>query len=56
MIIFIDQDQVLADFEGQFLKVLRQKHPELPYVPLKQRTTHKLREQYVPFMAKGSEK
>jgi len=48
MIVLVDQDQVMADFEGQFLNVLRQRHPELPYVPLEQRTTHKLREQYVP--------
>ncbi len=48
MIIHVDLDSVAADFEAGFLRRLREKHPDLPYIPLEDRTTFKLREQYVP--------
>jgi len=48
MIIDVDMDSVTADFEAGFLKKLREKYPDLPFIPLEQRTTFKLREQYVP--------
>jgi len=48
MIVLVDMDSVLADFEAGFLARLREKHPELPSIPLGQRVTFKVREQYVP--------
>jgi 5'-nucleotidase len=46
MIILIDQDGVLADFEGEFLDEWKIKYPDLNYIPLEERTTFKLSDQY----------
>lgn len=46
MIYLLDLDEVLADFEGGFLKTFRQRHPELPFIPLEERTTTRIPEQY----------
>jgi len=48
MIILVDQGQVLADIEGQFLKILRERYPNLSYVPVEERNTFKLEDQYPP--------
>jgi len=46
MIILVDMDDVLADFDGHFLKLWRRKHPNEFYVPLEQMRAYKLRESY----------
>lgn len=45
-IILVDQDGVLADFEGGFLRLWRERHPDLPYVPLVDRRTFLIEDQY----------
>lgn len=37
MIILVDQDQTIADFEGRFLQLWRRRYPERPFIPLKER-------------------
>jgi 5'-nucleotidase len=46
MRILVDMDGVIADFEGGFLKSWRAVHPENPFVPIEQRITFYLVEQY----------
>lgn len=46
MIILVDMDDVLADFEGEFLDRWRKQYPDKPYVPLEERTTFFLDQQY----------
>lgn len=46
MLILVDQDGVLADFEVAFLGEYQRRHPELPYVPVEERTTFYVKEQY----------
>jgi 5'-nucleotidase len=40
MIILVDQDDVIADFNGYFLTLWRQKYPNLPYVPNEERKSY----------------
>lgn len=46
MRILIDMDDVLADFDGEFLKRWRERHPEKMYVPLEERKTFYVKESY----------
>jgi len=46
MIILIDQDGPLADFEGGFLREWKSKFPELPYIPLQNRRYFYIRDDY----------
>jgi len=48
MIILVDLDDVLADFETGFLDNWRKKHSDKPYIPLEERTVFKLDNQYPP--------
>jgi len=45
-IILVDQDGVLADFEGEFLRRWQKKYPDLPYVPYEQRSSFYLYDDY----------
>ena len=44
--VLLDLDQVLADFEGHFLKEFRKKYPDEPSVELDDREGFWLRDQY----------
>ena len=44
--ILVDMDGVLSDFDGEFLKRWRERHPDKFYVPLEERTTFFVKEQY----------
>jgi 5'-nucleotidase len=46
MRVLVDMDGVLADFEAGFLREWRLRHPEALYVPLEERTTFYIRDQY----------
>ena len=46
MIILIDMDDVLADFDSEFLKRWREKYPDKLYVPLEKRSLFYMKEQY----------
>lgn len=46
MIVLVDQDGVLADFERAFLDVWRREHPESFYVPLEDRRSFYMRDEY----------
>jgi len=46
MRILIDMDGVIADFDGEFLKRWRERHPDKFYVPLAERTTFYVKQQY----------
>ncbi|MCB0844691.1 MAG: 5'-3'-deoxyribonucleotidase [Bacteroidetes bacterium] len=46
MIILVDMDGVLADFEGSFIKKYRKKHPDKRFLKLEERNTFYLKEQY----------
>jgi 5'-nucleotidase len=46
MHILVDMDGVLADFEGHFLALWREAHPDEPYIPPEERTSFWLVEQY----------
>ncbi|HJX05377.1 MAG TPA: 5'-3'-deoxyribonucleotidase [Candidatus Nanoarchaeia archaeon] len=46
MIILVDLDDVLADFEKGFIDNWRKKYPDKPYIPLKERTVFKVDNQY----------
>ncbi len=45
-ILLVDMDGVLADFEQGFLNIWRGKYPDRPYVPLEERNTFYMEEQY----------
>lgn len=45
-VILVDQDSVLADFEGEFLRRWRQRHPDYPHVPLEQRRSFYIADDY----------
>jgi 5'-nucleotidase len=47
-VILVDQDGPLADFERGFLEVWRAKHPEEIAIPVEERSTFYLRDQYPP--------
>jgi len=46
MRILIDMDGVISDFDGEFLKRWRQRHPEKFYVPLEKRTSFYVKDSY----------
>ena len=46
MIILVDMDGVLANFEQGFVNIWKEKHPELPYIPVEERTTFYTYKQY----------
>lgn len=46
MRILIDMDDVLADFDSEFLRRWRERHPEKMYVPLEERKTFYVKDSY----------
>ncbi|KAK7498300.1 hypothetical protein BaRGS_00010560 [Batillaria attramentaria] len=44
--VLVDLDGVLCDFEGYFLEKYREKFPHEPFIPLEERKTFYLRDQY----------
>jgi len=46
MRILVDMDGVIADFDGEFLKRWRERHPEKFFVPMEERTIFYVKEQY----------
>jgi 5'-nucleotidase len=48
MIILVDQDDTLADFDGHFLKRWRARYADEPFVPVEQRRSFYLRDDYPP--------
>jgi 5'-nucleotidase len=48
MRILVDMDGVLADFEGAFLDIYRRNYPDKPFIPLAERNSFYLRDQYAP--------
>lgn len=48
MIVLVDLDGVVADFERGFLDEWNRRHPETPGIPLESRTTFHVRDQYAP--------
>ena len=44
--VLVDMDGVLCDFEGYFLQKYRETFPEFPYIPLEERNTFYLKDQY----------
>ena len=46
MRILIDMDGALSDFDGEFLKRWRERHPEKFYVPMEERTAFYVKDQY----------
>ena len=46
MRILIDMDGVLSDFDGEFLKRWRERYPDKFYIPLAERTTFYIKQQY----------
>ena len=46
MRILVDMDGVIADFDGEFLRRWRKRHPDSWYVPFEGRTTFYVRDQY----------
>lgn len=46
MRILIDMDGVISDFDGEFLKRWRERHPEKLYIPLDERTTFYVKDAY----------
>lgn len=45
-VILVDQDGVLADFERGFLDEWKKRYPERSHIPLEQRSTHSIADQY----------
>jgi len=48
MIILVDMDGVTADFERGVLEGYKNAHPDKPFIPLEQRTTFYVKNQYPP--------
>ena len=46
MRILIDMDGVIADFDQEFLRRWRERHPEKPYITLEERTTFYVKDSY----------
>lgn len=46
MRILVDMDGVLSDFDGAFLKCWQELHPDKFFVPIEERTTFYVKEQY----------
>jgi 5'-nucleotidase len=46
MRILIDMDGVISDFDGEFLKRWRERHPEKVYIPLEKRTRFYVKDAY----------
>lgn len=46
MRILIDMDGVIADFDGEFIKRWRERHPDKFYIPLEERTAFYVKDQY----------
>lgn len=46
MRILVDMDGVLSDFDGEFLKRWRERHPDKLYVPMEKRTSFYVRDSY----------
>lgn len=46
MIILVDMDDVIADFDGEFLRRWRERHPEKFYVPIDKRKMFYARDEY----------
>ena len=44
--VLVDMDGVLCDFEAHFLNLFRKKYPQAPYVPLDERNTFYVDDQY----------
>jgi len=50
MRILIDMDGVISDFDGEFLKRWRERHPEKPYVPIEEQTNFYVMESYPEYL------
>jgi len=46
MRILVDMDGVITDFDKEFLERWRKRHPDKPYIPLEERTTFYVKDQY----------
>ena len=46
MRILVDMDGVIADFDGEFLKRWRERHPDKLFIPFEERTTFYVKDQY----------
>lgn len=46
MRILVDMDGVISDFDGEFLKRWRERHPEKFYIPMEERTAFYVKDQY----------
>jgi 5'-nucleotidase len=49
MIVLVDMDGVLTDYERGFLSAWKTQFPQLPYIPLEERTTFYPRDDYKKF-------
>ncbi len=48
MIILVDMDDVLADFDGYFLGVWRKRYPDKFFIPMNERQKFYMRDEYPP--------
>ena len=46
IIVLVDLDRTLGDMEKHFLEVFQKKYPEEPFVPLEERNTYYIEDQY----------
>lgn len=47
--VLVDMDQVVCDFESRFLEAFREKYPNDPFIPVKERTVFYIADQYEQF-------